>query len=115
MKEARVQGAVILEEPTAVRRDNEGQPSVRPRQGTTLRVGLIGAGKMGMHHLKAIKALPNATVVGIADPAASREALEGLLPAEAEIVPTAAELLNRIKPDVVHIVTPPGSHASLAK
>jgi predicted dehydrogenase/nucleoside-diphosphate-sugar epimerase len=115
MKEARVQGAVILEEPREVRRDSEGQPSARSCPGSPLRVGLIGAGKMGMHHLKAIKALPHATVVGVADPAASREALDALLPAEAEIVATAAELLNRIKPDVVHIVTPPGSHASLAK
>lgn len=80
-----------------------------------VRVGLIGAGKMGMHHLKAIKASGCATVVGLADPAASDEDLRPLLPADAIIVGDAAEMLQRVRPDVVHIVTPPGSHAALAE
>jgi predicted dehydrogenase/nucleoside-diphosphate-sugar epimerase len=79
-----------------------------------LRVGLIGCGKMGLHHLKAIKASGLATVVGVADPAASREELAELLPADAVIVATAAELFEQGRPHVVHIVTPPGSHAALA-
>jgi len=61
-----------------------------------LRVGLIGAGRMGRHHLKAVAASGVATVVGVADPSASREEL------------------GRAKPDVVHIVTPPATHATLA-
>lgn len=69
---------------------------------------------MGQHHLKAIAACPFATVVGVADPAASAETLAPLLPAEAIVVASAAELFERAKPDVVHIVTPPGSHAALA-
>jgi len=85
------------------------------RAPETVRVGLIGSGKMGLHHLKAIAAVSNAKVVGVADPAANREALGALLPADAEVVGTAAELLERVRPDVVHIVTPPGTHASLAK
>ena len=40
-------------------------------EGQKLRVGLIGSGKMGRHHLKAIAASQMAHVVGIADPAAS--------------------------------------------
>ena len=80
-----------------------------------LRVGLIGSGKMGLHHLKAIKASGCATVVGVADPAASEEDLRPLLPAEAIIVDDADELIARARPDVVHIVTPPATHASLAE
>jgi len=38
-------------------------------------VGLIGSGKMGHHHLKAIAASGRATIVGVADPAASPEEL----------------------------------------
>lgn len=79
-----------------------------------LRVGLIGSGKMGIQHLKAIAAIPGAEVVGIADPAANEETLRPLIPAGARIVKDAATLLEEIKPDVVHIVTPPGSHATLA-
>ena len=37
---------------------------------TTLRVGLVGCGKMGLHHLAAVAKVPGATVVGIADPLA---------------------------------------------
>jgi predicted dehydrogenase/nucleoside-diphosphate-sugar epimerase len=79
-----------------------------------LRVGLIGAGKMGMHHLRAIRRVANATVVGIADPLASRETFAGLLPDDAKLVADADTLLNEVRPDVVHIVTPPETHASLA-
>jgi predicted dehydrogenase/nucleoside-diphosphate-sugar epimerase len=81
---------------------------------TPLRVGLIGFGKMGRHHLKAIAASGRATVVGVADPAASAEELAPLLPSGAVVVASAAELFAEARPDVVHIVTPPGSHASLA-
>lgn len=88
--------------------------SKRESGAGALRVGLIGCGKMGMHHLKAIKASGLATVVGIADPAASRDELQDLIPAEAIIVGTAAEMLAQAKPHIVHIVTPPGTHAALA-
>ncbi len=78
-----------------------------------LRVALIGCGKMGKHHLRAINASGRAVVVGIADPAASEEELRPLI-GDAIIVATAAEMLARAKPDVVHIVTPPGTHAGMA-
>lgn len=84
---------------------------VRP---SLLRVGLIGSGKMGRHHLKAITASGLATVVGVADPAASSEELRALLPSDAVIVSSAAELFERARPDVVHVVTPPSTHADLA-
>ena len=79
-----------------------------------LRIGLIGSGKMGQHHLKAIAASQFATVVGVADPAASAEDLAAVLPADAIVVSSAQELLTRARPDVVHIVTPPASHGELA-
>ncbi len=88
--------------------------SKHERGGAVLRVGLIGCGKMGMHHLKAINASGLATVVGIADPAASREELQELIPQDAIIVGTAGEMLALAKPHVVHIVTPPATHAALA-
>lgn len=85
-----------------------------PVDASTLRVGLIGSGKMGRHHLKAIAASGLAHVVGIADPAASPDELKPLLPPDAIVVSTAAELLERARPDVVHIVTPPSTHTELA-
>jgi predicted dehydrogenase/nucleoside-diphosphate-sugar epimerase len=69
---------------------------------------------MGQHHLKAIAASQLATVVGVADPAASAEELAAVLPGDAIVVASAGELLARARLDVVHIVTPPASHAELA-
>ena len=82
---------------------------------TTLRVGLVGCGKMGLHHLAAIAKAPGATVVGIADPLADAAELNGLIPAEAKLVPDVATLLKETRPDVVHIVTPPHTHCAIAR
>ncbi len=84
------------------------------QRADSLRIGLIGCGKMGIQHLKAIAQVPDAFVVGIADPAANEEVVRSLIPAEARIVADASVLLNEARPDVVHIVTPPHTHASLA-
>ena len=84
-------------------------------EAARLRVGLIGVGKMGRHHLKAVAASGLGAVVGVADPAASLEDLGELLPRDAVVVASAAELFDRTRPDVVHIVTPPGTHAALAE
>src|SRR5262245_4546228 len=85
-----------------------------PSTGGVLRIALIGSGKMGQQHLRAIAKLPLARVVAVADPLANREELAELLPADARIFEDAAAMLVEARPDVVHIVTPPASHASLA-
>ncbi len=80
-----------------------------------LRVGLVGAGKMGSHHLRAIaNATPAAQVVAVADPAhvpTADGAGEGIGPRH---YTSLSELLSHEAVDVVHIVTPPSTHASLA-
>ena len=82
-------------------------------QTRPIRVGLIGAGKMGLHHLKAIQHVPGATVVAVADPAPIGEALAAALPEGVRTFASAGEMLEAVRPDVVHIVTPPATHASL--
>lgn len=92
--------------------------NVTQRTGATgasrLRVGLVGSGKMGRHHLKAIDASGLAVVVGVADPAADPAELAAILPADAVVVASLDELIARARPDIVHIVTPPATHATLA-
>jgi predicted dehydrogenase/nucleoside-diphosphate-sugar epimerase len=83
--------------------------------GAPLRIGLIGAGKMGLNHLKAIGACTGVEIVGVADPQADVEALRPLLPASAVIVGSLDELVAQGRPDVVHIVTPPHTHAPIAR
>ena len=78
---------------------------------TSLRVGLVGCGKMGLHHLAAIAKAPGANVVGIADPLADAAELKGLISGGRTNRRDVAALLEEARPDVVHIVTPPHTHS----
>jgi predicted dehydrogenase/nucleoside-diphosphate-sugar epimerase len=84
-------------------------------QSRPLRVALVGVGKMGLHHLAAIKKAPGATLVGIVDPLADPEELDGLIPGEARIYSDLTTMLREARPDVAHIVTPPHTHMPLAR
>jgi len=79
-----------------------------------IRVALFGCGKMGLQHLRVLRNMPAVEVVGVADPALAGEEAKALLPRGAIVRPDAASLLSEGKPDAVHIVTPPATHASLA-
>ena len=85
----------------------------RAGEAAELRIGLIGAGKMGLQHVRAITAQTGTRVIGVADPAADPARLAESLPAGCQVVKTAAELIA-LRPDVVHIVTPPATHTALA-
>lgn len=80
-----------------------------------IRVALFGAGKMATHHAKAIRLLENASLVAVADPALADGERKKEFPGETEIYLSAEELLDRVKPEVVHICTPPATHGALAK
>ncbi|MEQ1793474.1 MAG: Gfo/Idh/MocA family oxidoreductase, partial [Nitrospira sp.] len=81
---------------------------------TPLDVALIGCGKMGVHHAKAIKAHGAGRIVALADPSGDRSKLDGLVPTEVPFFTSVSDLLKTIKPTVVHIATPPSTHAELA-
>lgn len=82
---------------------------------TPLRVGLVGCGKMGLHHLAAIKRTPGATLVGIVDPQADADELKDLIPQDARIFADLTTMLREARPEVAHIVTPPHTHMALAR
>jgi predicted dehydrogenase/nucleoside-diphosphate-sugar epimerase len=77
-----------------------------------IRVGLVGAGYVASRHLLALKALPHVEVVGLSDVDMARASeLAGRFG-----VPRVYDSLRSMKdalPDVVHILTPPASHAAL--
>lgn len=83
--------------------------------GRTKRVGVFGAGKMAMHHIKAIGLLRGARVIAVADPYADQSLLKGIIPDDVAVYSSATELLEKEKPDIVHVCTPPATHAELAK
>lgn len=80
-----------------------------------LKVAVIGCGKMGQHHMKAIKSLGFADIIAVADPKPNMDKLKGIVGEGTVIFSDPVEMLERTRPDVVHIVTPPSSHAELAR
>ena len=77
------------------------------------RVGLIGCGRIARVHRAYLQGLPQVELVGVcdADPAARATfASETNLPGFA----TTGELLERARPQVVHVLTPPATHAAVA-
>lgn len=80
-----------------------------------LQVGLVGAGKMARHHAAAVAAsrIP-ARVVAVADPSSeARAAIREIAP-DAREFGSLAEALLEVELDVVHVCTPPATHADLA-
>jgi predicted dehydrogenase/nucleoside-diphosphate-sugar epimerase len=78
-----------------------------------LRVAIVGAGYVAGHHLAALKRLDFVELVGICDP--HLDAARALA-TRYGIAHVAADLagLAEAKPQAVHVLTPPASHAALA-
>ena len=78
-----------------------------------LRVALIGCGRIARVHHAYLHRLPQVELVGVCDTdATARQSFASAvnLPAFASV----AELLERARPDAVHVLTPPVTHAPLA-
>jgi predicted dehydrogenase len=79
-----------------------------------MKVGIIGCGQIALTHIPYILAQPNARIVGLAD---ANERQAGELSTRFHIPSvyrTLTDLLDAERPDVVHILTPPQTHAALA-
>jgi predicted dehydrogenase/nucleoside-diphosphate-sugar epimerase len=80
--------------------------------GKNYRVGLVGAGYVSEFHIKALKRLPNVRLVGITDLDAARAKATAQsfgIAAFPSLKVMAAEGL-----DVVHVLTPPSIHVTVA-
>ena len=81
----------------------------------TLRVALVGCGKIADQHVLAIHRIPDCRIVALCD----RELLMAKQLGErcgvSECFSDLSEMLRATTPIVVHITTPPQSHFSLAK
>ena len=78
-----------------------------------IRAAIVGAGYVSAYHLRALKSLDWVNVVGIADPdlaKAQKLAAEFGIPS----VFQSLEEMAAVKPDVVHILTPPQLHRDLS-
>jgi len=80
-----------------------------------IRVGIIGCGKMADQHALQIRRIPGAEIIGVSDnePLMSRQMAERFQ--IKHHFSNAQEMCDSLKPDVVHITTPPPSHYQLGK
>jgi predicted dehydrogenase/nucleoside-diphosphate-sugar epimerase len=77
------------------------------------RVGVVGAGYVANHHLRALRDLPCVELVGIFDQDASRAEQMATKYGVAGVYRSLEEM-RAAKPDVIHILTPPASHCALS-
>jgi predicted dehydrogenase/nucleoside-diphosphate-sugar epimerase len=89
-----------------------GEETCMP-QDTNFRVGLVGAGYISEFHARAIQRVRNARIVGIADVVNPRAAALAVRFSIPRVFPTIEAMLNE-GVDVIHILTPPATHAALA-
>jgi len=78
-----------------------------------MKVGLVGAGYVSAYHARALRSLPFVKIVGIADLDMGRAKLL----ADQFQIPAVFPSLQAMKsaaPEVIHVLTPPASHAELA-
>ena len=78
-----------------------------------MKVGIVGGGQIATVHIPYIQSYPGAQVVGLTDTDEQRAQSTAARFGIANTTRTLAELLDRHRPDVVHIVTPPQTHAAL--
>ena len=78
-----------------------------------IKAGIVGAGGISEFHIKGLRRLPYVDIVGVADlnEARARELAQRF--AVPRSFPSLATLLEA-RPDVVHVLTPPESHAANA-
>jgi predicted dehydrogenase/nucleoside-diphosphate-sugar epimerase len=77
------------------------------------RVALVGAGYVSAYHIRALQTLPHVRIVGIADTCVDRARAVANRFAIPGVFATLSDL-RTARPDVVHVLTPPTSHARLA-
>jgi 2-alkyl-3-oxoalkanoate reductase len=80
----------------------------------TMRVAIIGSGEFSKEHISALQELDAVEVVGICDQDVTRAEALVKITIGAHAYQELGELLRQEKPNVVHILTPPATHAKLA-
>ena len=78
-----------------------------------VRIGLLGAGKMALWHLRAYRRIRNAEVVALCNPTSDRGPKLGRKFGVEKHFRCAEDLLNGARLDAVDICTPTGSHKDL--
>lgn len=78
------------------------------------RVALIGAGRIAAVHLGFARGVRNATIVGVCDADPARAETFARERNVAAFFTDVGEMMRAVEPSIVHVVTPPTTHARLA-
>jgi predicted dehydrogenase len=81
---------------------------------TPLRAAVIGTGRVAVQHLGCLERLPGARVVAVCDLSRGRAEAAAARWGVPRWYVDHRQLLEEHAPDVVHVTTPPGSHAAIA-
>jgi predicted dehydrogenase/nucleoside-diphosphate-sugar epimerase len=91
-------------------------PSDLPASDPPIRIGLVGAGKMGRHHLAALRHLhPLVSVSAVADPTIGGLEAAATLSPGVRTYGSLEEMLRGEQLEAVHICTAPATHFDLAR
>jgi D-apiose dehydrogenase len=80
-----------------------------------LRVALIGCGYFARFHREAWARMPGATLVALCDQDAAKLAAAGAEHKGVELFADADAMLDKVRPDLVDIATPPHTHLALVR
>src|SRR2546428_13872231 len=80
-----------------------------------LKVAIVGCGKIADAHAEQIQRIAGCQIVGVCDrePLMARQLYERFQ--DARYFADLDELLHETRPDVVHVTTPPQSHAGVTR
>ena len=77
-----------------------------------IRAGLVGAGYVSTYHARALRSLPFVEIVGVADPDETRAKVLAAQFGIPRVYPSL-KAMAEARPNVIHVLTPPASHAAL--
>jgi predicted dehydrogenase len=79
-----------------------------------MRIGIVGCGKIATLHLPAVLSSPYVTSVAVTDCNQAQAEEVARRFGAGHVYPSYEAMLDRNRPDVVHVLTPPATHAELA-
>src|SRR3990172_3771028 len=80
-----------------------------------MKVAVAGCGLNSDYHINFIRSYPGAEIVGIIDKDMNKARACGERFGITGIFSSIGEMVGKVKPDVIHIVTPPKTHFSVAR
>ena len=79
------------------------------------RTAIVGCGRISNIHIAALRALPNVEIVAVCDLDESLARQQALRYDIKNVFTDVERMLSEVRPDVVHLLTPPRTHLALTE